>query len=211
MCESPAGFDSTPIFIESFYHESFLTMKQNFHISKPVLKQRISIILWLGITFSMITKIDAQCTPPAAETCEEASVLCSLDELNGYACNNPSTVPFDCPLIRKGYNTSWWAFVSQGGAATITMIVGSCTSNQGMAYGIMGDCLCREEIITRQKPCIIPNSIDSVKINLTPCKTYFIWVDGCKGDICDFTINTTGGKRPSLSPLGLINNTELGI
>lgn len=77
-----------------------------------------------------------QCTPPMAETCDEANVLCSLDEVNGYACNNPSTIPSPCnPLCSQGgvgHNTSWWGFVTQGGSVTVTLTVGGCTTTQGL-------------------------------------------------------------------------------
>lgn len=177
----------------------------------PASNFRIHLIFCLCLHTSILIKLSAQCTPPVAETCDEASVLCSLNELNGYTCNNPSTVPFPCDKIRKGYNTSWWGFVSHGGPATIKITVGDCTSSRGLAYGIMGDCTCAEEIITRQSPCIVPHSKDSFNVTLTPCKTYFLWVDGCKGDICDFTINTTGGGRPALAPLGFINDIPKGV
>jgi hypothetical protein len=145
-----------------------------------------------------------------AETCEESSVLCSLNELYWYACNNPSTIPSPCsPLCSQGgvgHNTSWWGFVSQGGTATLTFKVGSCTSSQGLQYGIWADCNCGQEIACRSIPCIPPNSVSTITVNLIPCKTYYLWVDGCSGDICDFTIITTGGGPPSLTPLGFINN-----
>ncbi len=152
----------------------------------------------------------SQCTPPMAETCDEASVLCSLDEVNGYACNNPSTIPSPCsPLCSQGgvgHNTSWWAFVCQGGNITLTLTAGGCTSNQGLQYGIWGDCVCGEEVVCKSIPCIPPNSVSVSQANLKPCKTYYLWVDGCSGDICDFTLNTAGGGPPTLSPLGFINN-----
>lgn len=152
----------------------------------------------------------AQCTPPMAETCEDASVLCSLDEVNGYACNNPSNVPSDCqPLCSQGgvgHNTSWWGFVTQGGTVTVTLNIGGCTSSQGLQFGIWGDCDCGQEIACRSIPCVPPNSVQTVTANLSACKTYYLWVDGCSGDICDFTLNTSGGGPPNLNPLGFINN-----
>lgn len=152
----------------------------------------------------------AQCTPPMAENCEEASVLCSLDEVNGYACQNNSTVPSPCaPLCSQGgvgHNTSWWGFVTQGGNVTITLTIGGCTTSQGLQYGIWGDCNCSEEIACRSIPCVPPGSVEVINANLKACKTYYLWVDGCSGDICDFTLNTSGGGPPSLSPLGFINN-----
>lgn len=155
-------------------------------------------------------KLYGQCSPPQSENCDEANVLCSLAELNGYECNNPSTVPSPCsPLCSQGgvgHNTSWWAFVTNGGKITLTLTNGGCTSSQGMQYGIWGDCNCGEEIACRSIPCIPPNSVSAITIDLKPCKTYYLWVDGCSGDICDFTINTSIDTSPVLKPLSFINN-----
>ncbi|MFZ1255907.1 MAG: gliding motility-associated C-terminal domain-containing protein [Saprospiraceae bacterium] len=163
-------------------------------------------IFWISNSPQLL----AQCTPPMAEECELASVLCSLDEVNGYACNNPSTIPSPCsPLCSQGgagHNTSWWGFVCQGGSVTVTLTIGGCTTTQGLQFGIWGDCNCGEEIACRSIPCVPPNSVQTVTANLQACKTYYLWVDGCSGDICDFTLSTSGGGPPSLSPLGFINN-----
>jgi hypothetical protein len=157
-----------------------------------------------------IQKVFSQCTPPMAEVCEDVQILCSLDELNGYACNNPSVIPSPCsPLCSQGgvgHNTSWWGFVSSGGNAVITLKIGNCIVNRGLEFGIWGDCVCGEEVVCRSEPCIPSNSINTVNVNLVPCKTYYLWVDGCGGDICDFTLNTKGDSSSTLAPLPYINN-----
>ncbi|MFN8329822.1 MAG: hypothetical protein U0T81_01160 [Saprospiraceae bacterium] len=38
-----------------------------------------------------------------------------------------------------------------------------------------------------------------------PCKTYYLFVDGCSGDVCGFSLSTTGGGPPMLPPLGNIS------
>jgi gliding motility-associated-like protein len=150
-----------------------------------------------------------------AETCDEAQVLCSLDEMNGYTCQNNSTIPSPCmPLCSMGgdgQNTSWWGFVCQGGNVTITLTIGGCTTGMGLQYGVWGDCVCGEDLICRSIPCLPPNSVTVASANLKACKTYYLWVDGCSGDVCDFTLNTAGGGPPTLSPLGFINNISSGI
>ncbi len=171
----------------------------------------IAFALFLSTLFIYSGQLIAQCTPPMAETCDEAMVLCSLDELNGYACNNPSTIPSPCsPICSQGgigQNTSWWGFVSQGGVVTIALTIGGCTTTQGLQFGVWGDCICGEEIICKSQPCIPPGSVQVATATLTPCKTYYLWVDGCSGDICDFTLNTSsGGTSPALKPLSFINN-----
>jgi hypothetical protein len=177
----------------------------------------VSLKFSLSIVFLIIPGglqfLNAQCNPPMAETCQEAQVICSLDELNGYSCSNPSSIPSQCvPLCSHGgagNNTGWWAFVSQGGTVSLTLTVGSCSKSTGIQYGIYGNCDCGQEVLCRSIPCIPPNSMTTSTISLLPCKTYYLWVDGCSGDICNFTVNVnTGGNTPSLSPLGFINNIQ---
>ncbi len=161
------------------------------------------------------SKLLAQCSPPMAESCEEAQIICSIDELNGYTCNNPSTIPSPCsPLCSQGgvgHNTSWLAFVSDGGTRDFTITIGGCSSNQGVQFGIWGDCNCGEEVICRSIPCIPPNSVINFAVSLQACKVYYLFMDGCSGDICDFTINTSGGGRPELNDILPINDDPDGI
>lgn len=156
--------------------------------------------------------LKSQCSPPMAETCDEAFAICSLSELNGYSCNNPSSVPSSCsPLCSNGgvgHNTSWWAFVCNGGEVSITLTIGSCTNGQGLQFGIWGDCTCGEDIVCSSIPCVPPGSVQVINAHLKACKTYYLWVDGCSGDVCDFTINTPPGGPPVLPELGTINNLK---
>lgn len=163
------------------------------------------------IVLTIDSELYAQCTPKSANQCKNVQVLCSLDELNGYTCKNTSAIPSPCyPLCSQGgipHNTSWWGFVTQGGPVTITLKVGACNPLlNGMQFGVWGDCACREEIICNSLPCVPENSTVVVSANLKPCKLYYLWVDGCAGEVCDFTLNTTGGGPPSLTTLGFINN-----
>jgi gliding motility-associated-like protein len=160
--------------------------------------------------FLYLFRLSAQCNPPEADSCHIANVLCSLSELNGYTCRNKSTKPTGCrPLCSNSaavHNTSWWAFVSQGGMASITMQVSNCATGQGFQWGIWGDCQCMEEIACGG-PCLSQNRTETLTADLKPCKIYYFWIDGCSGDVCDFTLNVTGnGSTPFLNPIGFINN-----
>ncbi|MBK6824240.1 MAG: hypothetical protein IPG87_15155 [Saprospiraceae bacterium] len=42
------------------------------------------------------------------------------------------------------------------------------------------------------------------QVTLMRCKTYYLFVDGCSGDVCDFTLTTSVGAAPLLPPLGNI-------
>ncbi|HMZ40827.1 MAG TPA: hypothetical protein PK099_11050 [Saprospiraceae bacterium] len=160
-------------------------------------------MLWATLQFS---QLNAQCTPASADNCEDANVLCSLDEVNGYTCQNPDySNPTGCtPLCPSGggaHNTSWWAFVTNGGNVCITVTFSNCTVNgTGVQFGIWGDCDCGESIFC-DPSCTGPGTKTACGV-LEPCKTYYLFVDGCTGDVCDFTLTTSGGGPPMLPPLG---------
>lgn len=155
------------------------------------------------------------CYPESSESCDSVKLICSLDELNGFSCINKGLTPSLCnPLCKQGgvgHNTSWWGFVGHGGLATITLTVGSCQIGQGLQFGIWEDCNCQSEIICYSIPCIPSNSTTNFDVELKPCKLYYLWIDGCNADICDFTINTSGGSQVNLNPLSAINNVQSRI
>ncbi|MBK8449261.1 MAG: gliding motility-associated C-terminal domain-containing protein [Saprospiraceae bacterium] len=172
----------------------------------------IKFILLLFLSFGNLKfeRIVAQCIPAPSETCEEANVFCSLDQMNGYTCNTPGNIKSTCrTACTNGIpgNRDWLAFVTQGGNVTITMQVGTCTPinpfSNGICWGIWGDCNCGEEIIC--VPWFVPpGQSETYQINLKPCKTYYMTFDH-DDEICDFTLSTSGGGPPNLF-LGHINN-----
>jgi len=152
----------------------------------------------------------AQCIPASADICKDANVLCSLDELNGYSCSNPAysnptgCTPL-CPMGGSSQNTAWWAFVTEGGTASITFDLSNCSvTGGGVQFGIWGDCNCNESIVCTND--VRGPGTYIINANFIACKTYYLFVDGFLGDVCDFTMRTTGGNSPQLSPLGKINN-----
>ncbi|NOT37256.1 MAG: T9SS type A sorting domain-containing protein [Saprospiraceae bacterium] len=163
-------------------------------------------LLFFFLSILSFEIVKGQCTPASADNCEDANVLCSLDEVNGYTCSNIDySNPTGCsPLCPSGgvlNNTSWWAFVTEGGNVCITITFSNCTLNgNGVQYGIWGDCDCSQSIFC-DPACTGPGTKTACGL-LEPCKTYYLFVDGCTGDVCDFALNTTGGSDPILPNLG---------
>ncbi len=157
----------------------------------------------------------AQCNPAVSDFCGEAELLCSLSELNGYSCTNTGIIPGLCsPICAQGgvaENTSWWGFITNGGPVSITMNVGNCSLGQGLEYGILKNCSCGEAVVCRSNPCIAPGTQETITANFSKCGQYFLWIDGCNADVCDFTLSTTGGGPPVIPTLPFINNESSGI
>lgn len=176
------------------------------HNSITFKMKRVLYLILIVLSLVQYQDIHAQCTPASADNCEDANVLCSLSEVNGYTCmntdySNPTGCSPLCPSGGGAHNTGWWAFVTNGGNVCITLTFANCTVNgTGVQFGIWGDCNCGESVFC-DPSCSGPGSKTACG-NLTACKTYYLFVDGCTGDVCDFTITTSGGGPPVLPPLG---------
>ncbi len=170
--------------------------------------KRILFFFLVTFSFSIFNQVYSQCTPASADNCEDANVLCSLDEVNGYTCmntdySNPTGCSPLCPNGGGAHNTSWWAFVTGGGSVCITITFNNCSVNgTGVQFGVWGDCDCGVSVFC-DPSCSGPGTKVACG-NLDACKTYYLFVDGCTGDVCDFTITTSGGSAPMLPPLGTL-------
>ncbi|MEO6691669.1 MAG: hypothetical protein ABIO44_04950, partial [Saprospiraceae bacterium] len=171
------------------------------------------VIVFSLLLISIKTEnIFAQC--PGGETCEEAYLFCSLEEMNGFSCTLTSTTPTSCRQGCVGFGSGgsreWWAFVCQGGNVTITLNVGYCNvTNSGMQLSVWGGCNCQNEILCI--PLFIFKNMSYVYQlnNLEACKIYYLALEHADND-CEFTINTSGGG--GVSPkIGNINDISTGI
>ncbi len=173
---------------------------------KNLLSTLLFIFILIGFNFYGL----AQCSPASVDNCDDSYILCSLNELNGYSCStlnysNPTGCTPLCPSGGGSDNTAWWGFVTNGGVATITISY-ACNSGSAVQIGIWGDCDCTESVACSSN-CSGPGQF-TIQANLIACKNYYLFVDGCSGQVCDFIIQTSGGAEPKLKPLGKINNDE---
>lgn len=203
---------------------------QHFHFNKPTF---VTLIYLLTVMLS--NHLASQPRPCrnvyASPNCEDAPLFCSLDELNGFWCNtlngNGSLPCAD--NCSTGNQTSeiisWVSFISQGGVQSFTVTIGNCAFASNLPYptvrwGIWGDCLCGDQTFC-SKPCMVStwpptNVSQTFKVNLKPCKRYYLWITGCDGQYnndgaCNYTINTSPGGRPVLPTIDDINNIASGI
>lgn len=168
--------------------------------------------------------------PSSSPTCEDAPLFCSLDELNGFYCNNYISDPLPCTDNCATGNQasdkiSWVSFISQGGNQTFKLTTGNCDYYSNIPkptirWGIWGDCICADQTFC-STPCITstwpPTLISQTfTVNLKPCKRYYLWVTGCDGQylndgLCYYTITNSAGGQPVLPPIDNINNIASGI
>jgi len=145
------------------------------------------------ILFSVqITVAEAQCSIPWMDDCIDHVSVCQLADISGIPCTNISyaNTSFCNPVCGKPTdNIMWLCFLSNGGQVTIQMTVSNCTVNgTGLEMGLGSNCCSN---LACQTTCSGPG-VYSMTANLPSCQYLFLFVDGCGGDVCDFTLSISG-------------------
>lgn len=96
-------------------------------------------------------------------------------------------------------NLSYWAFSGQGGPFSITFNVDptQCQNNTGIQAGLFTVCT-GAGVLDCYADCLA----NSFTLNASPgypCAVIYLWVDGCGGDVCPYTISVSGStSAPNL-------------
>ncbi len=136
-----------------------------------------------------------------------APIICSLECLDGFTATMPSTLLPDQPEFLCGNsgtpnNLSWFAFVAGDTLIDITITPTNCVTGSvfsgnpgdnliGIQSGIYSSCgFTEEDIVTCFWDCY---SAQGDPVNLTstefiPGEVYYLFVDGCGGSVCDYTV-----------------------
>ena len=86
-------------------------------------------------------------------------------------------------------NPTWYTFVPSGNTFTINVSTSGCVANNGDTIGI-------EIAFYKAEDCGAATAINclncvtsgTLTMNCTPCKQYWIQIDGCKESVCNFTL-----------------------
>ena len=167
-------------------------------------------LLSLLFILSFLFSYSQNCNPPGADDCESSNILCGLSELDGYACANPDyanpTGPQPTLCFGQGvaHNTNWWAFIGNGTRVEVTFEFdpSDCefagTGCNGIQAGIVIQC--GGDPLDCNAACNTSTfTLSGVTEN---CHTYYVWVDGCCGDVCNYEISVGEGRSAQI-PLPL--------
>ena len=144
------------------------------------------------------------CPPPGfpqpGNTCAQAPILC--ENLDGYCAtinNSNATQNFPgCPGFVLN-NDEWFAFFA--GSTTITMIVtpSNCSqgNNMGLQAGIYANCV--SQPMDLQCQCT-QNPFTLTANNFVVGQIYYMVLDGCGGNVCDYSIDVTVGSTVGVPP-----------
>ncbi len=149
------------------------------------------------------------CNNPSADLsfpiCQEAEAnppICNLVLLDSY-CGSMNTAtsigPQPDPLCPDGggaHNSSWFAFVAGEAGFQMEVVPFSCT-NAGMFSGIQAgvytDCTFTDAIYCNAGCSTNAFTIGGTGTTLIPGQTYYLFLDGCAGSVCDFEVNVIQG------------------
>lgn len=150
--------------------------------------------------------VNAQC--PGAYDCESAGVLCSIDQLDGFRCETQASPNTDFPFPNLCFGTgtptnlNWWAFVGNGSPLNLIFNFepASCENGDGIQAGVFEGSCDGFRVLDCNADC--NTSTFTLSGRTLNCETYYIWVNGCDGDICSYTLSVDGnGFPPQLPPL----------
>ena len=147
----------------------------------------------------------AQC-PPAGfpqpgNTCVTAPVLC--ENLDGYCAtinNSNQTQPFPgCGGQWVLNNDEWFAFFAGTTSITIQVTPSNCSQgpSMGLQGGIYGGCI--NQVMDVQCQCTEDPFILSSD-NYVVGEIYWFVLDGCSGNVCDYSIEVLSGSTVGVPP-----------
>ncbi|MDX1685851.1 MAG: T9SS type A sorting domain-containing protein [Saprospiraceae bacterium] len=157
---------------------------------------RLFVLLLAALTLN--TQSYSQC--PGSLDCEGAEVLCSVEILHELECSTPmnpnTTFPNNslCFGVGTPHNLTWWSFIGAGGALNLTfqLDMNSCVFPFGIQAGVFeGSC---DGSVVWDCNASCNTSTFTLSGATTRGRNYFIWVDGCNGDVCDFNISVNGNS-----------------
>jgi len=160
--------------------------------------------------------------PLASNSCDnvEANIICDIQIL-GTFCNilpsflasgdQPSPL---CSDSGEAENISWFGFVAFAGNYEIVLNPLYCeegtNGTRGIEMGIYNDCSFSEAIFCSSTCTLDPIVVESSA--LVPGEIYYMFIDGCEGSICTYSIDINGAPvTASFNPddLCLVENEIL--
>lgn len=150
--------------------------------------------------------LDAQCPPPGfpqpGGNCPTAPILC--ENLDGYCAtinNNNTTQTFPgCPGWQLN-NDEWFAFFAGTTTISIQVTPSNCSSGgqQGLQGGIYAGCGPPWVAMDLQCACT-ENPFILSSTNFVVGQVYWIVLDGCAGNVCDYSIEVLEGSTVGFPP-----------
>ncbi|MEZ4952508.1 MAG: hypothetical protein R2825_02895 [Saprospiraceae bacterium] len=180
------------------------------------MKKILLLLLFTSVLYDV--NLISQCTNPTGpggDDCATATPVCDPalgfdDYCDQLDFNNSGGAPFPgCPANVLN-NDEWFVFVASGNNLNLTITPSNCgqvsPGNPGV-QAAMYEGSCSGPAIATQCNCTDQPFV--LAGPTTPGNTYYIVIDGCAGDVCDFDVQDNSGTTiptapPDLVPFGPI-------
>ncbi len=132
--------------------------------------------------------------PSGCRLCDPVDLMRGFDSCNGFC-------PAPCPVDASGdqppvlcndggnvpHNMSWFAFVANAESLTLDIEVENCTTGNGIQVGIYDSCDFDECIVWSGGCTTADQTLQTSNYILG--QTYYLFIDGCNGDDCEFNVS----------------------
>ena len=158
------------------------------------MKNLLHLFVLTNLLIWMPAWLFGQCQPIAAE-CSMANSINVFPYQGTLLASNGNTLPFPgCETSLFIHNPSWFKLEVTSDSLEIQITPQNCNNSAGMQAALYTDCS-STMVLDTQCTCILTPFILKA-YNLTP-GPYYLLLDGCTGDICDFELELLKG---SISP-----------
>lgn len=153
-------------------------------------------------------RMPAQCFEPflpgmGIHAMEDAPLLCSVWELDGYCAYTFPTYPGPCPLAFCGSceNYHWFGFMATSETIELAIYPSNCTGTETGA-GLQAEVYEKLEngSFNPVSNCWSPGQVEDfgqlTMTGLEPGEVYYLMIDGWAGDVCDYSIEVLSAGPP---------------
>jgi gliding motility-associated-like protein len=156
--------------------------------------------------------IDCTDENPLANTeCElsEGDIICDITTLESFnnvmpSQNSGGNQPFIlCNGSGEPNNISWFSFVAYDGDYSLNIIPSGCAGSnlgaEGIQVGLYSDCTFSNSAFC--DVACTENNVEVLSQVLVEGQVYHMFIDGCSGSVCNYSIEIQGNPEPpSLAP-----------
>lgn len=162
------------------------------------MKRFLHFLILVGVfTLFDSSNLFAQCDP-GVPNCAASTITClPFDGVLDDVINNSGSIP-GCGGNFGFHNTSWYAIQVTSNTIGISIVPSNCQSSSGLQAGLYTDCDPNSAALGVQCACTT-GGVNFAASGIPP-GTYYIMLDGCSGDVCDFSINVTQGSVSGGAP-----------
>jgi hypothetical protein len=154
---------------------------------------KLSTLSFIFVVLSFSLPLSAQTVAiAAAGSCEDAQAVCFTKFTANLRPIPPIGIVFPgCPANSLD-NPDWYAFIPETSNLKFSITTGSCLMGGGIQVGIYDNCGTPANFLGGSCPCTLDNL--DLAISVIPGNTYYLVVDGCAGDVCEYTVEVVDGS-----------------